>query len=130
MTEEQKAISSLMVEKRTIPPSQQLVSNAYINNAGQFQQMWEQSINNPDDFWLRQAKILTWFKRPTKSLEYTWDTKNRKIEQVHETVTTFWRDVADDRRSNELVGQRRRVLAEHAAAPQNGWSRLVDSLAI
>ncbi|MHC4756873.1 MAG: acetate--CoA ligase, partial [Planctomycetota bacterium] len=34
----------------------------------------------PDSFWLEQAKTLSWFKEPTKSLEYTWDTKARKIE--------------------------------------------------
>ncbi|MEJ2705277.1 MAG: acetate--CoA ligase, partial [Sedimentisphaerales bacterium] len=40
------------------------------------------SINDPDSFWLEQAKSLTWFKEPTKSLEYTWDTKARKIEHT------------------------------------------------
>ena len=44
--------------------------------------MWEQSLNDPDGFWLEQAKSLSWFKEPTKSLEYTWDTKNRKIEHT------------------------------------------------
>jgi acetyl-CoA synthetase len=44
--------------------------------------MWDQSINDPDKFWLEQAKSLTWFKQPTKSLEYTWDTAKRKIEHT------------------------------------------------
>jgi acetyl-CoA synthetase len=48
----------------------------------QYQQMWEQSINDPDKFWLEQAKSLAWFKEPKKGLEYTWDTKNRKIEHT------------------------------------------------
>ncbi len=48
----------------------------------QYQQMWEQSVNDPDKFWLEQAKSLAWFKEPKKGLEYTWDTKNRKIEHT------------------------------------------------
>jgi acetyl-CoA synthetase len=77
-----KAIDSLMIEKRTFPPSKKMRASAYINSKSQYQKMWEQSINDPDAFWLEQAKILTWFKKPTKSLEYTWDTKSRKIEHT------------------------------------------------
>jgi acetyl-CoA synthetase len=82
MAEEQKGIDSLMSEERTFPPSAELQANAYINSMEQYQKMWEQSINDPDGFWLEQAKSLAWFKEPTKSLEYTWDTKSRKIEHT------------------------------------------------
>jgi acetyl-CoA synthetase len=44
--------------------------------------MWEKSIKDPAGFWLEQAKSLSWFKAPTKALEYTWDTKGRKIEHT------------------------------------------------
>ncbi len=79
---QQKAIDSLMNEKRTFPPPAQIRANAYVNSVEQYEQMWEESIENPDKFWLEQAKSLHWFKKPTKSLEYTWDTKNRKIEHT------------------------------------------------
>lgn len=69
-----------MIEKRTFPPPAAIKANAYINSPQQYQQMWEKSLNDPDGFWLEQAKIVSWFKKPTKSLEYTWDTKRRKIE--------------------------------------------------
>ena len=82
MANEQKAIDSLMTEKRTFPPSPQMRSHAYVNSFEQYEQMWKQSIDDPDGFWLEEAKSLTWFKEPTKSLEYTWDTKNRKIEHT------------------------------------------------
>ena len=80
MAEQQKIISSLMTETRTFPPSERVRANAYVNSMKQYQKMWEQSINDPDGFWLEQAKSLDWFKAPTKSLEYTWDVKRRKIE--------------------------------------------------
>jgi acetyl-CoA synthetase len=82
MGQKEKAIDSLITEQRSFPPPATIKDEAYINSLEQYQQMWEQSINDPDVFWLQQAKSLTWFKEPTKSLEYIWDTKNRKIEHT------------------------------------------------
>ncbi|MHC4125567.1 MAG: acetate--CoA ligase [Planctomycetota bacterium] len=82
MGQEKKAMDSLMTESRTFPPPDAIKANAYISSTEQYQQMWEQSINEPDSFWLEQAKSLSWFKEPTRSLEYTWDTKTRKIEHT------------------------------------------------
>ncbi len=76
------AMKSLMQENRKFPPPENIQSNAFIADTEQYQQMWEQSINDPDAFWLEQAKTLSWFKEPTKSLEYNWDTQNRKIEHT------------------------------------------------
>ena len=77
-----KAISSLMTETRTFPPPQRIQKTAYISSMEQYKKMWDQSINDPDKFWLEQAKSLTWFKKPTESLRYTWDVANRKIEHT------------------------------------------------
>ena len=77
-----KSISSLMTENRKFPVPELVRKTAYINSFDEYQKMWEQSINDPDGFWLKQADMLTWFKKPTKSLEYIWDTKNRKIEHT------------------------------------------------
>ena len=82
MGNEKKAITSLMTEDRKFAPPASLAAKAHIGSMKQYQQMWEQSINDPDKFWLEQAKSLAWFKQPTKGLEYTWDTKNRKIEHT------------------------------------------------
>jgi len=79
---EQKGMDSLMTEDRTFPPPAALQSNAHISSDEQYKEMWERSINDPDGFWLEQAKRLTWSKEPTKSLEYTWDTKARRIEHT------------------------------------------------
>ena len=71
-----------MIENRTFPPSASIRANAHIGSMKQYQQMWEKSINDPDGFWLEQAKIISWLKNPTQSLRYTWDTKKRKIEHT------------------------------------------------
>ncbi len=79
---QEKGIDSLMTEERTFPPPEKIKANAHINSEEQYQQMWEKSISDPDGFWLEQAKSLHWFKEPTKSLEYSWDTQSRKIEHT------------------------------------------------
>ena len=82
MDDTQKAISSLMSEGRTFPPPAEIAAKAHIKSMAQYQQMWEASLDDPDRFWLEQAKTLDWFKEPTKTLDYTWDTKSRKIEHT------------------------------------------------
>ena len=82
MAEQQKVISSLMTETRSFPPSKKIKSKAYINSMKQYQKMWRRSIDDPEGFWLEQAKSIVWFKEPTKALEYTWDTRSRKIEHT------------------------------------------------
>lgn len=79
---EEKTISSLMSEGRKFPPPESVRKTAYINSAEEYKKLWEKSIETPDEFWLEQAETLHWFKKPSKSLEYTWDTKNRKIEHT------------------------------------------------
>ncbi len=80
--EQKKQIVSLMSENRTFPPSDAFRKSAYISSFEQYKKMWDESINQPDKFWLEQAKTLHWFKEPSVTLEYTWDTKNRKIEHT------------------------------------------------
>jgi acetyl-CoA synthetase len=77
-----KSISSLMTENRKFPPPDSVKKTAYVKSLDEYQKLWEQSINDPDAFWLKQAEMLTWFKKPTKSLEYTWNTKSRTIQHT------------------------------------------------
>jgi acetyl-CoA synthetase len=85
MTDEKKkeAIStdSLMTEKRTFPPSADVIEKAHIN-AEKYKEMYERSINDPDGFWLEQAETLDWFKKPTVARKYNWDTQNRTIQHT------------------------------------------------
>ena len=82
MAEVQKSMASLMTETRKFPPPKSVQSGAYIKSIQQYQQMWEQSINDPETFWLEQAESLSWFTKPAKALQYTWSTKKRKIEHT------------------------------------------------
>jgi acetyl-CoA synthetase len=84
MSEEKKGMESLASnsDQRKFPPPANVQSNAWVDSEAQYQEMWEKSVNDPDGFWLEQAKTLSWFKEPTKSLDYTWDTKGRKIQHT------------------------------------------------
>jgi len=77
-----KAISSLMTETRMFPPPPRIQKDAYVSTMAQYKKMWDQSIDDPEKFWLEQAQSLTWFKKPTESLRYTWDVANHKIEHT------------------------------------------------
>ena len=82
MAEETKGMQSLMSESRKFPPPSNIQKNSWIDSMQQYQEMWDRSINDPDGFWLEQAKQLSWFKTPTKSLDYTWNTKARIIKHT------------------------------------------------
>ncbi|MBN1948606.1 MAG: acetate--CoA ligase [Candidatus Cloacimonetes bacterium] len=76
---EKKAITSFMQEGRTFPPPDRIRKKAYISSLEQYEKMWEKSIKDPDGFWLEQAETLHWFKKPTKGLNFRWDTRNREV---------------------------------------------------
>jgi len=82
MADQPKAMQSLMVEKRKFPPSEQVRNRAHIKSFDQYRSMWEKSMKDPAGFWLEQAKSLSWFKAPAKALDYTWDTKGKKVEHT------------------------------------------------
>jgi len=82
MAEESKSMDSLMTETRTFPPPANVQATAHIQSMEQYEEMYRRSIEDPDGFWLEQAELLHWFKKPTKAREYTWDTAGRTIEHT------------------------------------------------
>ncbi len=83
MTEQSKTVStnSLLQENRTFPPAAEVVNRAHLN-AEQYQALYARSVNGSDAFWLEQADTLTWFRKPTESRRYEWNTAARKIEHT------------------------------------------------
>ncbi len=73
--------SSLLQENRSFPPAPEVVRRAYLNGE-QYRKMYDQSVNDPDKFWLEQAKSLNWIKPPTVSRKYEWNTAARKIQHT------------------------------------------------
>jgi len=79
---EQGSMKSLMQESRKFPPPASVQQNAWIDSMEKYEEMYKKSIDDPDGFWLEEAKNIDWFTFPKKGLEYTWDTKARKIEHT------------------------------------------------
>ena len=55
-------IESHLVEKRLFKPPKDFQRRARIKSLAQYQKMYRESIRQPDKFWTREAKELTWHK--------------------------------------------------------------------
>ncbi len=65
-------MKNLLQEERLFPPPKRIQKEALIKSEEQYQEMYDRSINDPDAFWLEQAKTLTWFKEPNIACRYEW----------------------------------------------------------
>ncbi|MDA0321880.1 MAG: acetate--CoA ligase [Verrucomicrobia bacterium] len=111
MSETKEAIStdSLLTEDRTFPPSSEVIRRAHID-AETYQQMYERSINDSDNFWLEQADTLAWIKKPTVARDFTWDTKNKQVEHtwfkdgvINVSANCLDRHLETDRRTKPAI---------------------------
>ena len=54
---------SLMTEKKIYTPSEDFVQGAYIKSMEEYRNMYERSINDPDEFWAHEAENISWFRK-------------------------------------------------------------------
>jgi acetyl-CoA synthetase len=68
---EEKKITVTSHEERRFPPPESFVKKAYIKSQEERMKLWKESIKNPDEFWLKIAKdLIYWKKEPTKGFEW------------------------------------------------------------
>jgi acetyl-CoA synthetase len=67
---------SLLVENRVFKPSAEFSKKARISSMAQYKKMYDESLKNPDRFFGREAKELTWRKPFKKVLD--WKCPNAK----------------------------------------------------
>jgi len=79
---EKKSITSLAGESRTFPPPAELAAKAHCKSIAEYQKMYDRSINDSHNFWLEMAETLNWTKKPTKTLEYNWNTEKRDVKHT------------------------------------------------
>ena len=60
------AIEALLFEKRTFPPSPELIVDAAITDRS----LYEQAEADPEGFWAEQAESLSWIKKWDHVLEW------------------------------------------------------------
>src|SRR5207237_10492881 len=63
-------IESHLVEKRVFKPPRGFQRRARIKSLAQYQKMYWESIRQPDKFWAREAKELTWHKPWKRVLDW------------------------------------------------------------
>ncbi|MBT3368992.1 MAG: acetyl-coenzyme A synthetase, partial [Nitrospina sp.] len=68
-----------MSEELYYPP-ESVSSIAHIANMDQYREMYERSINSPDEFWAEQAERFCWFKRCDQVRSYNFDVTNGDIQ--------------------------------------------------
>jgi acetyl-CoA synthetase len=64
-------MDSLLRENRTFPPPHWFQEHAWINSRTEYQRLYRESIDHPDQFWGRAAKELDWFTPFTSVLQGT-----------------------------------------------------------
>jgi len=68
---EEKKITVTSQEERRFAPPQSFVDKAYIKSHDDRMKLWKESVENPDEFWLKIAKeMIYWKKEPTKGLDF------------------------------------------------------------
>ena len=61
--EKEKTITSMMAEKRIVYPPDELAKNAYIKSMDEYREIYQKSIENPEEFWAEKAEQLDWFEK-------------------------------------------------------------------
>ena len=66
----QADIDSVLNEQRVFEPSQDFRSKAHVPSLAEYERLYEQAAEHPDEFWSNIAKELHWFKPWDKVLEW------------------------------------------------------------
>ena len=61
--------------KEKFKPSQDLINKSHIN-AGQYEKMYQESIEKPDDFWSKNGKRIDWIKPYSKNSNISYKKEN------------------------------------------------------
>jgi acetyl-CoA synthetase len=67
----QPGIESVSREARSFAPSLEFSHAAHIGTKERYLELYQQSLAQPDEFWREQARLIHWFKPPTRILTGT-----------------------------------------------------------
>ncbi len=59
-------------------PSESIIRKAHIDSK-KYDKLYDESINNPDDFWFKNGKRIDWIKPYSKVKNFSYDIKNLSI---------------------------------------------------
>src|SRR5690349_8860477 len=64
------AIESSLQEERVFAPPPEFARQAHIKTREEYERLYRESIDRPDEFWGRMAEQLHWFKKWDRVLEW------------------------------------------------------------
>ena len=70
MSESHSGIESTMQEHRLFPPTAEFAAKAWISSREQYETLYRQSIDQPEEFWAKVAGELHWFTKWSTVLEW------------------------------------------------------------
>jgi acetyl-CoA synthetase len=70
MADTSQTISSVLQEKRSFPPAPEFSAKAHIPSLRDYEQLYQEAQDKPDEFWARHANELHWFAKWGKVLEW------------------------------------------------------------
>ena len=77
----QQEIESMLKEERTFLPPPDFRERAYIQTVQRYEELYRESIEQPDVFWARQAEEnLHWFKKWDRVCDYDFSSIGNKEE--------------------------------------------------
>ncbi|MGA7921535.1 MAG: acetate--CoA ligase [Candidatus Acidiferrales bacterium] len=59
-----------VLDERPIPPPEDFSKKAHVGSLEEYREMYEAAQADPEKFWGTQAKLLHWFQKPKKVLEW------------------------------------------------------------
>ena len=59
-----------VLEEKPIPPPEDFSKKAHVKSLKEYQEMYQRAVDNPEEFWGEQSKMLDWFQPPKKVLEW------------------------------------------------------------
>ncbi|MBA2124162.1 acetate--CoA ligase [bacterium Unc6] len=83
----QKGMEPMLKEERIFYPPQELSRKAYIKSMEEYEELYKESIEEPEKFWARQAEEnIIWFKKWDKVMEHDFS----RIGEVEEPYVKFF----------------------------------------
>ncbi|MCO5045205.1 MAG: acetate--CoA ligase [Kiritimatiellae bacterium] len=74
-------IDSYLQERRSFPPSAEFSRRAHISTLEEYQRLYRESVEKPDEFWMRMAlENLHWFQKPTQTFVERFATVGERAE--------------------------------------------------
>ena len=98
------SIESMSHEHRVFEPPKAFVEGCHMASRDAYEALYQRSVQDPDGFWKEQARVLDWFKEPSKILE--WDPPHAKWFSdgtLNLSVNCLDRHVRGSRRSKTAI---------------------------